>query len=321
MLTVSARLQIECGYQFTQKLEGMFMDIRVSTDTMDMYKNHVAQTSVRAPLALAFQPFSHRSRLAAPPPPLQQQPPFELAVTVLTATFWPGVSQKQLASFPPALAERCTHFEKFYHSRHSGRRLTWQTGQGTADVRVRFTARTHELNVSTLALIVLLLFEELDDGEELGYEVRRRDPRVGLTISLTHLSPLLQDIQAATQIPHAELARTLQSLACGKYRVLTKFPKGREVATTDTFAFNDAFTAPLVKIKIAMVASKVETTEERIETNDKVMEDRRHMIEVRPRPLSPIQRSSSRSDPCPSLSFPPGLHRPHHEEQQASQAL
>lgn len=30
-----------------------------------------------------------------------------------------------------------------------------------------------------------------------------------------------------------------------------------------------------------MVASKVETTEERSETNDKVMEDRRHMIEVR----------------------------------------
>ena len=63
--------------------------------------------------------------------------------------------------------------------------------------------------------------------------------------------------------------------------MLTKFPKGREVAATDSFAFNDGFTAPLAKIKIAMVASKVETTEERSETNDKVMEDRRHMIEVR----------------------------------------
>lgn len=41
--------QVECGYQFTQKLEGMFMDIRVSTDTMDLYKTHVAQqSSVRA---------------------------------------------------------------------------------------------------------------------------------------------------------------------------------------------------------------------------------------------------------------------------------
>lgn len=93
-------------------------------------------------------------------------------MTVLTATFWPGVSQKQLIDFPPALAERCAHFEKFYLSRHSGRRLTWQTNQGTADVKVRFKARTHELNVSTLALVVLLLFEELEEGEELGFEVR-----------------------------------------------------------------------------------------------------------------------------------------------------
>ena len=40
--------QIECGYQFTQKLEGMFMDIRVSTDTMEMYKQHVGQSPVRS---------------------------------------------------------------------------------------------------------------------------------------------------------------------------------------------------------------------------------------------------------------------------------
>lgn len=85
----------------------------------------------------------------------------------------------------------------------------------------------------------------------------------------------------ATQIPHADLARTLQSLACGKYRVLSKHPKGRDVNRTDSFSFNDAFTCPLSKIKIATVASKVESTEERNETNDKVMEDRRHMIEVR----------------------------------------
>lgn len=42
----SSDLQIECGYQFTQKLEGMFVDIKVSTDTMDLYKTHVAQNTV-----------------------------------------------------------------------------------------------------------------------------------------------------------------------------------------------------------------------------------------------------------------------------------
>lgn len=64
-------------------------------------------------------------------------------------------------------------FEKFYLSRHTGRKLTWQPALGTADVRVAFKARKHDLNVSTFALVILLLFENKEDGETLSYEVRR----------------------------------------------------------------------------------------------------------------------------------------------------
>jgi cullin-4 len=53
-----------------------------------------------------------------------------------------------------------------------------------------------------------------------------------------------------------ELARTLQSLACGKVRVLVKDPKGREVADTDSFAFNTAFKDDHVKIKINQIQQK-----------------------------------------------------------------
>lgn len=35
-----------------------------------------------------------------------------------------------------------------------------------------------------------------------------------------------------------ELKRTLQSLACGKVRVLVKHPKGRDVNESDSFSFN-----------------------------------------------------------------------------------
>lgn len=46
-----AKLKIECGYQFTQKLEGMFHDMRISTDTMDAYKSHVRKlATVHFPL-------------------------------------------------------------------------------------------------------------------------------------------------------------------------------------------------------------------------------------------------------------------------------
>jgi cullin 3 len=38
LIFVSYILQIECGYQFTTKLEGMFNDMRISSDTMSDFK-------------------------------------------------------------------------------------------------------------------------------------------------------------------------------------------------------------------------------------------------------------------------------------------
>lgn len=42
-----AKLKVECGYQFTLKLEGMFHDIKISNDTMQAYQAHLAKTTVR----------------------------------------------------------------------------------------------------------------------------------------------------------------------------------------------------------------------------------------------------------------------------------
>ena len=47
----------------------------------------------------------------------------------------------------------------------------------------------------------------------------------------------LEDIAAATGIEDRELRRTLQSLACGKVRVLQKEPKARHAHTLFVFSF------------------------------------------------------------------------------------
>ena len=41
-----AKLKVECGYQFTQKLEGMFHDMKLSNDTMQVYQEHLERTDV-----------------------------------------------------------------------------------------------------------------------------------------------------------------------------------------------------------------------------------------------------------------------------------
>ncbi len=72
----------------------------------------------------------------------------------------------------------------------------------------------------------------------------------------------------------------MQSLACGKYRILIKNPKSREVGPNDRFSFNSGFTCPLAKIKIQTIIGKVENEGERKETQEKVDEERRHQIEA-----------------------------------------
>lgn len=219
------------GAQFTQKLEGMFTDMRLSGDMMRGFERHLGKGE---PLG------------------------FDFNITVLTSTYWPGEANSTSCTFPPILTKAMTTFEQFYNTRHSGRRLTWHPNHGTADVRVAFNARKHELNVSTLGLVILLLFENLDEGEELT----------------------VQDLKASTNMSDADLTRSLQSLACGKFRVLTKNPKGREVGPNDKFSFNSGFTCPLAKIKIQTVVGKVENNEERKETHERVEEERKHQIEV-----------------------------------------
>ena len=74
-----------------------------------------------------------------------------------------------------------------------------------------------------------------------------------------------------------ELGRVLQSLACGKTRVLKKLPTGKEINKTDNFEFNTEFRHKLFKFKINQIQTK-ETAEENINTTEKVFQDRQYQV-------------------------------------------
>ncbi|KAJ7274406.1 Cullin-domain-containing protein [Mycena haematopus] len=226
-----AKLKVECGHQFTQKLEGMFHDMKLSEDTMKSYKAHLGQTVA---------------------------PKIDISVIVMTSTFWPtSQSTAATCTLPLDMIQTSKSFEQFYLSQHSGRRLTWQPSLGNADVRVTFKTRKHDLNVSTFALVILLLFEDQGPDDFMTYEIKQ-----------------------ATSIADSELQRQLQSLACAKFKILKKHPPGREVDPLDSFSFNVDFSSNLQKIKIGTVSAKVESGEERKETKDRIDEERRHQTEA-----------------------------------------
>jgi cullin 3 len=89
----------------------------------------------------------------------------------MTSTFWPSTNSGATCKFPPELLQACGSFERFYNTRHSGRRLTWQPALGNVDVKIAFKAKKHDINVATFALVILLLFEEVADDDFLTYEV------------------------------------------------------------------------------------------------------------------------------------------------------
>jgi len=127
------KLKTECGYQFTSKLEGMFTDMKVSTDTMANFKNHVKN--------LADNPLGG----------------IDLSVNVLTTGYWPTQSTNN-CNMPPQITKCCEVFKKFYLSNHNGRRITWQTNMGSAEIKAQYGAKKHEIECSTNHMVILLLF-------------------------------------------------------------------------------------------------------------------------------------------------------------------
>jgi len=89
----------------------------------------------------------------------------------------------------------------------------------------------------------------------------------------------LKEIKTMTNMEDVELRRTLQSLACGKARVLIKSPKGRDIGDDDQFSINNDFSNKLYRIKINQVQMK-ETNEEQKATEERVYQDRQYQMDA-----------------------------------------
>ncbi|XP_052430746.1 cullin-4B-like [Carassius gibelio] len=177
----------------------------------------------------------------------------ELTVNILTMGYWPTYVPMEV-HLPPEMVRLQEIFKTFYLGKHSGRKLQWQSTLGHCVLKAELKEGKKELQVSLFQTLVLLMFNE---GEEFS----------------------LEDIKLATGIEDGELRRTLQSLACGKARVLTKIPKSKDVEDGDKFSCNDDFKHKLFRIKINQIQMK-ETVEEQASTTERVFQDRQYQIDA-----------------------------------------
>uniref|UniRef100_A0A2K5RPT3 Cullin-4B n=1 Tax=Cebus imitator TaxID=2715852 RepID=A0A2K5RPT3_CEBIM len=179
--------------------------------------------------------------------------PIDLTVNILTMGYWPTYTPMEV-HLTPEMIKLQEVFKAFYLGKHSGRKLQWQTTLGHAVLKAEFKEGKKEFQVSLFQTLVLLMFNE---GDGFSFE----------------------EIKMATGIEDSELRRTLQSLACGKARVLIKSPKGKEVEDGDKFIFNGEFKHKLFRIKINQIQMK-ETVEEQVSTTERVFQDRQYQIDA-----------------------------------------
>ncbi|KAJ4394353.1 hypothetical protein N0V93_003570 [Gnomoniopsis smithogilvyi] len=251
------RMKQEIGSHFTQKFEGMFKDMDTSQELTAKYRDYVHNLGD------------------------MDRKMVDLGINVLTSNNWPnegmtlktGERAKVECVWPVDIKRLQESFLKYYLSERNGRVLTWIGSLGSADIKCLFPKvagkengplskdRRYELTVSTHGMVILMLFNDLPEGQWLSYE----------------------DIQAATNIPSNELNRALASLTLSpKSRVLLKEPMNKMMKATDKFAFNSSFVSKTVKIRAPIISahSKVEGVEERKETEKKNDETRSHIVDA-----------------------------------------
>ncbi|KAK4135341.1 Cullin-domain-containing protein [Trichocladium antarcticum] len=230
-----AKLKSECGASFTHNLEQMFKDQELARDEMTAYKGWLAGTG-------------------------QGNGGVDLDVNILSAAAWPTFPDVKVL-LPKEVLDQVSTFDTYYKSKHTGRRLTWKHNMAHCVIRAQFNRGPKELLVSSLQAAVLMLFNDVEGD-------------VGPSKNSTAAGVLsYEQIAHSTGLQGDELDRTLQSLACGRARVLAKHPKGRDVAPTDTFTVNRAFTDLRFRIKINQIQLR-ETKAENRATHQRVAADR-----------------------------------------------
>lgn len=140
--------------------------------------------------------------------------------------------------------------------------MQWLTAHGSADLKCTFSGGTKELQVHTYQMCILALYN-------------------------TAASFTFRQIREMTAIPEAELRRHLISLAHPKVKVLAKTPNTKEIQDEHVFAWNDAYTSPMYKVKIPLLTSEAADDKAAggggggdADLPDSVLQSRQHSVEA-----------------------------------------
>ncbi|GLJ06171.1 hypothetical protein SUGI_0032750 [Cryptomeria japonica] len=182
--------------------------------------------------------------------PLHPCSGIEFSVTVLTSGFWPSYRSPESLLLPVEMVRHLESFTEFYNRENMNRRLTWKYSLGTCIIIGRFNQGEIQIVGTTFQTSALLLF----NAEE----------RLSFSEVKSQLNLEVQDTVAL-----------LNSLACSKYKILSKIPDTESVIETDCFEFNANFYSKNRKIRLPVPTANVKEN-----VGKAVFQDRHHIIDA-----------------------------------------
>ena len=133
----------------------------------------------------------------------------DLHVNVLSSAAWPTYPDIPV-NVPTSISKAQHDFEQHYKAKYNGRKLAWKQALAHCQLRARFPKGNKEIVVSGFQAIVLLLFNDLADGESLSYTDIKE--ATALCKSPTESPPLLStpSYPSLTQPHHPLIPHSLQ---------------------------------------------------------------------------------------------------------------
>ncbi|KAG6848747.1 hypothetical protein H0H93_014413 [Arthromyces matolae] len=131
-----SKLKEACGFEYTNKLQRMFTDMSLSKDLTDSFKERMAQN--HDDMDITF------------------------SIMVLGTNFWPLNPPAHEFVIPIEILSTYDRFQKYYQTKHSGRKLTWLWNYSKNELRTNYLNQKYILMTSSyqMAAIETLLEKE-----------------------------------------------------------------------------------------------------------------------------------------------------------------
>jgi cullin-4 len=217
-------LKAECGHEFTKNLENMFNDIQISVDLNSGFRDFEKGTS-RMPLY----------------------------VKVINQAIWPTSPVSDIL-LPKEMLQSQQLYERFYSSKHKGRRLLWQNSLSTCILVAHFPKGNKDITVTVSQAVILLLFNKK------------------LKIPFTELLQV-------TNLNEKDLIRLLSSLTIAPYNLIINESGDCTIKRGDKFKYNQDFACASTKLKIP-AAQLEQAIEEQKGVEEKVFQNRQHQVDA-----------------------------------------